>query len=346
MNKYLVMDQPEGKVAQSQLEAIQTMLVNDHYLFLDKDLKIIDYSHNCNILAEEILRDKMLPGRSLFEIFGDADNDLSTIKLKDFFNSRVLEDIISFKFKIDDQILSVSLKEIPMGYENGYACVMVNQKPFVDRSTILDNLHLVANLSWFTSHKLRGPLSAMMSMIDHHSEQHLTKSKHIQQLFTQMRQQAAHLDQALHTLNNLLSDHRPLQPIVTKIEQAEIKNILMLDDEVITHMVTKRIVADLNPDINVFSFTDGREALEYLRTFPTDLILLDLNMPQINGWEFLELMAEEGVNIPTIIISSSIDNADINRSFEYDVVKGFINKPVSKDDLKRILAKSIQLNKM
>jgi len=346
MNKYFVMDPPDGKMAQWQLEAIQTMLVNDHYLFLDKDLKIIDYSHNCNILAEEILREKMSPGKSLFEIFSDVDSDLSPIKLADFFNSTFLQDIISFKFKIDDQILSVTLKEIPMGYESGYACVMVNQQPFADRSTILDNLHLVANLSWFTSHKLRGPLSAMMSMIDHHATPGLTENKHLHQLFTQMRQQASHLDEALHTLNTLLSGNKPPLPVFTKIEQPEIKNIVMVDDEVITHMVTKRIVADLNPNINVFSFTDGNEALEYLSTFPTDLILLDLNMPNINGWEFLELMNKESMNIPTIIISSSIDNSDINQSFEYSVVKGFINKPVSRDDLKRILAKSIKLNNL
>ena len=113
----------------------------------------------------------------------------------------------------------------------------------------------------------------------------------------------------------------------------------MLDDDMIPHHFTKQIIAKINPDVTLYSFTDGREALEFIKTFPVDLILLDLNMPILNGWEFLEALTQKNIQIPTLVVTSSIDVADMNRSFEYIQVKGFINKPITAKELDKILSR-------
>jgi CheY-like chemotaxis protein len=94
---------------------------------------------------------------------------------------------------------------------------------------------------------------------------------------------------------------------------------------------------------------NGEEALEYFDHFATDnvefpkLIFLDLNMPIMGGWEFLDRFTES--QYPThkdtkvIVLSSTIDPQDIDKSKTYPMVIDFQSKPISKamlDDLKKI----------
>lgn len=79
--------------------------------------------------------------------------------------------------------------------------------------------------------------------------------------------------------------------------------------------------------------------LAYKENFP-EVILLDLNMPIMDGWQFLE----EITKIPTVqkifiyIVSSSIDPADIQRAQQYSVVNNYVIKPVTMNGLKEILS--------
>lgn len=322
----------------AQLKGLFELLVNEHYIFLDKDLKIINYSDNSVHFSKTILKQQLLAGLTFQELLANIDEDLSDLILKDFLRKNIREEIIDFKFKIGNEFLHLQLRKVTdEKHILGYCCLFHTQPLKEEITEIFDNMHLVANLAWFTSHKLRGPLSSIMSLIDQNSLPGVLNNAPLEELLLQMKNQAMNLDDALHTLNTLLSNKDKLTPVIPKLSDCEINNVIMLDDEIMTHMVTKRLVAEINSDISLFSFTDGFETLEYLQTFPTDLILLDLNMPKMNGWQFLDILTARNINTPTIIISSSIDINDVNRSFEYHQVKGFINKPVTKDDLKRIL---------
>ncbi len=71
-----------------------------------------------------------------------------------------------------------------------------------------------------------------------------------------------------------------------------------------------------------------------------ELILLDINMPVLNGWEFLDefiaLLPKLPVEIPVYMLSSTIDQADFDKAETYSVVKGFYSKPLTRENLVEI----------
>ncbi len=108
--------------------------------------------------------------------------------------------------------------------------------------------------------------------------------------------------------------------------------ILLLEDDTVDAMTVKRALKDLhilNPLVRV---SNGEEALVYLRDESKEkpcVILLDLNMPKMNGIEFLKIAkAEEKLKrIPAIVLTTSKDDQDRIRTFQLSI-SGFVVKPV------------------
>ena len=115
----------------------------------------------------------------------------------------------------------------------------------------------------------------------------------------------------------------------------------IIDDDSIFVMVFKKILSNIENFNKIDSVKNGFEALEGLKAlkannekFP-DIIFLDLNMPVLDGWQFLDALEnlpfKDKLNIH--VISSTIDNEEIKRSQSYKVVKSFIPKPTSAKQL-------------
>ncbi len=115
----------------------------------------------------------------------------------------------------------------------------------------------------------------------------------------------------------------------------------IIDDDPIFVMVFKKILSNIDYFNKVDTVKNGFEALEGLKIldatnqkFP-DIIFLDLNMPVLDGWQFLEALEnlpfKEKLNIH--VISSTIDKEEIERSKTFNVVKSFIHKPTSAKQL-------------
>lgn len=90
----------------------------------------------------------------------------------------------------------------------------------------------------------------------------------------------------------------------------------------------------------IISFTDPLDAMNYIRNHSNeiDVIFLDLNMPVYNGWKFLE-MVEEYLLMPVYMLTSSINDQDLDRSGEYGAIKQFISKPLTVEFVKELKAK-------
>ncbi len=123
--------------------------------------------------------------------------------------------------------------------------------------------------------------------------------------------------------------------------------VLLVEDDPITVLVCERIIKMTGFSENVVSVNNGQEALDYINAHDRssahqlpDLIFLDINMPLMNGWEFLDHFgAVKSVfqNLPLIyILSSTVDPEDQKKGSTYPYISRFISKPLTKDDLENI----------
>ncbi|MCX2679677.1 response regulator [Galbibacter sp. EGI 63066] len=122
-----------------------------------------------------------------------------------------------------------------------------------------------------------------------------------------------------------------------------INAICLIDDDPITIFSIKKLIEVTQITKKTMTFNNGQEALEYYKndeeSFFPELILLDLNMPIIDGWEFIDAFSELSVSKKTTIyiLTSSINPADIDKAKEYDKKYPFsikhLIKPVTKEKL-------------
>lgn len=110
------------------------------------------------------------------------------------------------------------------------------------------------------------------------------------------------------------------------------KPILLVDDDRVDVMTTKRALKDINVTNPVYTAGNGEEALELLRDGKTEkpgVILLDLNMPRMNGIEFLRVIKNDASlkMIPVVVLTTSKEEEDKVESFSLGVA-GYMIKPV------------------
>ncbi len=123
--------------------------------------------------------------------------------------------------------------------------------------------------------------------------------------------------------------------------------VFIIDDDPIHQRIAQIMISKHNLFDEYFSYTEAQKALDFLQEnkkneeILPDVILLDLNMPVLDGWDFLEtfetLIKEFKKNIRVFIVSSSVDEKDLLRSKLYASVKGFISKPLSPDIIRSII---------
>jgi len=114
--------------------------------------------------------------------------------------------------------------------------------------------------------------------------------------------------------------------------------IFLVDDDPINNLINKRLLGKVGISNQIKEFLEGEEALVQIRTQPSEnqiLIFLDINMPVLNGWEFIEKYSEifPHRQDKIVILSSSIDYQDRQKAKEYQIVSGFLEKPLTLDKI-------------
>ncbi len=124
-----------------------------------------------------------------------------------------------------------------------------------------------------------------------------------------------------------------------------LETILCVDDDPITLMLCKMVITKALFSKEIVTAKNGEEALNYFDTLKKSnsnnskpqLIFLDLNMPVMGGWEFLDSFNtteySDYHNTKIIILSSTIDPEDLEKSKKYPMVIDFLSKPISKEML-------------
>lgn len=119
------------------------------------------------------------------------------------------------------------------------------------------------------------------------------------------------------------------------------------DDDVYQYTVTRALKSDsLAKKILVFS--DGEEALDFLtdnianKPILPDVIFLDVNMPIMDGWQFLEeyvkIKPRVGKQITIYMVTSSVDPVDVDRAKKFSEISDYLVKPIQPDQIRELVA--------
>lgn len=131
-----------------------------------------------------------------------------------------------------------------------------------------------------------------------------------------------------------------------------IRSILLVDDDEISNLFNRIFIRKLNLDIEVEIASNGKDALDFLEKvninatsdsnqFPC-LLLLDIKMPKMNGWQFLKAFENNFSqamrnNIVIVMLTTSQDEGDMIEAINNPIVKKFIQKPLSEEKFTQLI---------
>lgn len=123
-----------------------------------------------------------------------------------------------------------------------------------------------------------------------------------------------------------------------------LEKVLCVDDDPITLMLCKKVIVKATFSKEIIFAQNGQEAIEVLKktkdTGLPELIFLDLNMPVMNGWDFLNEFSSSSIDpsnkLMVIILSSTIDPADYEKAKDYACVSHFLSKPITVEMLDKL----------
>ncbi len=121
----------------------------------------------------------------------------------------------------------------------------------------------------------------------------------------------------------------------------------IIDDDKLHHFGMRRMLKYIDFPINVFQFYNGLQAIEYIKEHMPqlsnlpDLIFLDVNMPVMNGWQFLDefitLMPPKNRRTTIYMVTSSVSDEDVTRAASYSEITEYIIKPAGVEQVRDLL---------
>ncbi|WP_276360179.1 response regulator [Daejeonella sp. H1SJ63] len=221
--------------------------------------------------------------------------------------------------------------------------LIVIQNNYRNRALLRQKQRALSRYSFLTSHKLRAPLSNILSLSQSINETNGLDYDPgvIKKLLRDISLQAESLDSIIYALNDLITKDNTPKREIRELSEKKIDTIMLIDDDPIVNMIHEKMLANHWSHITVKTFTEALSALDVMIVNLPDLILLDINMPVMNGWQFLQALEERRVNTDVIMVSSSIDPEEKRRAFTFKNVKFFLNKPLTPDLLKSVLLQRV-----
>lgn len=124
------------------------------------------------------------------------------------------------------------------------------------------------------------------------------------------------------------------------------KHILIVDDDPVATLILKKNLELIQVNQETITFSNGKEAYEFFKKNYSEkedyYIFLDINMPLMNGWDFLNNINPfiNKVNTHIYILTSSINKIDMDIATQYALIEKYLSKPINKEVLKAIKEKN------
>lgn len=122
--------------------------------------------------------------------------------------------------------------------------------------------------------------------------------------------------------------------------------IYIIDDNIVSEFATKMVLEQCGTEMDVRSFENPYQGLTALLNSLTtnkdipDIVLLDLRMPEMNGWEFLERLGKVHHHhaFPGIYMVSNFNSSSVRKRVkQHKLLRGYIERPISRNEMERIL---------
>lgn len=325
------------------LEAIYNKLPDMVFLFDVKERKFVlrnpaldqmlgfanleDHAINCISLRSLIHAEDWKPIQNAIRQLESQEKDSIEIECRcldvsqqyQYFNTR-----LSIFEKIENEVVFLI----------GIAQNITGKKKIEQQSQLFKNR--LQELSFITSHEMRHEYAKIQSIVNLMDNQFISAAERVE-LIGEAKKSIQLINSSIFKLNHKLSFNQQDEFFNMNKEPDKFNKILMIDDDVLTNVLNRKIVQALLPEMPVEVYIDIDDALSDIKNMgPMNqtLIFLDINFPGRGGWEFLDDYSTISDSANVIVLSSSIDNRDREKARSYTSVIDYITKPLSFDFVK------------
>jgi PAS domain S-box-containing protein len=222
---------------------------------------------------------------------------------------------------------------------DGFLVVLIDiSRKKNDELAIKERNDKLKEFSFITSHELRHEFSKILMVIN--MAKTVDDLEGRREMVAHLEDPVGRINQTLARINDALNlSPRDKKPGALRDNVGKLDEICLVDDDRLTNMVHRQMVKVTMPGTNVRVFEDIESCIRYMKVSPSDrrLVLLDLNFPNgKTGWDFLDEAGSQSLDGSVVILSSSIDPDDVNKSKQYPKVLDYIVKPLTTNTLNQI----------
>ena len=204
---------------------------------------------------------------------------------------------------------------------------------------------VLRSVAWQQSHGFRSPLSRALGILMEIEEGEPSEEElafYLQNLRSSLEEVDGQVQEIVTKVNTLEADYLKPEFPESLGQYANRRNYIhIVDDDPVTLRLHQKIMSRIDPKAEIHLSQSGAELLERLRKprKGSNLILLDINMPDMDGWEVLEKLENDFifVNTEVVMVSSSADLVDQQKAFEHDLVLDYIVKPLGYDKIVKLV---------